>query len=646
MRMQEKHQITYSVLCISQSLKVCAESIAMFQERRFEFIMNIEEIKKYILDKNENHYVTLIALTEDVSVEILNLFLEKNCVFGIVSVNDEKSLKEYYKKIYCNQKIVLSNAYIENFLEEKAPIILEERLYRSEVCMFSGHGDYLCFNMSNAILCSKQKQEINGGKYPRCFIENECYRKQRLQNEAAKIYGIHEMQAKILFLNTCSGVGFRNRKYNLNCKSLSDVAMEGQCLVFISNYMIGAYSHEETIIFFAMLVYYKNLALALSKYNLLVNEFYKKPKSTVMVGDASVTAIVKATKVQNEIFIIRGGESSLTFKLKADLLLSTATFEISKNVIPRQFDLLETIQIDLKGNCCYTVGILEEDNVYKLFIYVNSNSECFDTEILFLNKQKYQDYCTYMKRELWYCGNTVDFLFTSDLAEQLKDKNQYFDEKLSEYLVIQDINKGNIEIATFGYCILKKARDFIRDYNTYIMKCFLENAESSDTHLILDSSKLLTNKFKYSDQKCSKCGNSYIIMEMVSKVNHRKYIQHVCPECEIFYISTHLTKNIDIKVFSVDKNALEICLSKEEGFDDLIVGAMIINTAIHNVKQYSCKNGFETFRFDLSLEDKKLYGMYYLRVVILEKRNITIFHTRYFFDAGGVENVDKIFIRS
>lgn len=438
-----------------------------------------------------------------------------------------------------------------------------------------------------------------------------------------KIFLLQKLNAEAIFLNTCSGICFANRKYDLSYDSLSDLFMNGKGMLFISNYMIGAYTHDETLIFFAMLVYYKNFALALYKYNLLVNCFYKKNKAAVMLGDVAIKAIVTKEKVETYFEIVLVEEMYAVIKFSGELLFNTVTFEIEKSRINLNYDLLESILIDKNNKCDYKVGILSESDSYKIFIYCE-NKGLFETEIIFVEKNLFSKWSLNIYKQLENYSK-VSELFLLD-SRDLKRSCTLWKEKVYQNIDIQEMDKGNLEITTFAYNILKKASTFIKMFNSQFLNEFIKEALGTDTHLILDNKKFLLKKIN-SNTTCSICKNKIYEMQMEAKSGVGKYIQYVCPECEILCISNDFNK-MNLKLECIGRN-YKIYLSKESDFISPIAGAMLINTDISTTKVELVDN--RTLMLNLCAEKDYLVGIYYLRIVVFENEKITILHRRIYF---------------
>lgn len=616
---------SYTVVCISEKLKECAEKIAVLLKRKYVFTDN-KTLQRFNI---ESEHITIVGLVNDFKLNVLSELMEKNVVFSVVAVKNENDLSRYYNKVYDHNEISLNKTYIEDFLNN-TPIISEKDFFNSNACFFSGHGDYICFNMGNAVLCSKSPDcEKVKGKKPLCIIKNECYRKSRLKDNDAKLYSLQELKSEALFLNTCSGICFGNRKYDLCYDSMSDMFLKNKGLLFISNYMIGAYTHDETSIFFAMLIYYKNFALALCKYNQVVKNFYNKNKTAVMLGDVAIKAAVISQNEEKQYEIISLEKSHVIIKFCGKLSLNTITFEIAKNSLPLEFDLIDSVVIDKNNRCNYRVGILSEQDFYKVFIYINENGT-FNSEIIFWEKDDFTNWSLtiYNQSKINSCILEL-FLFRTEYAKKLKERCKFWEETVFSNIEIQEMDKGNLEITTFAYNILKKATIFASEFNKYLLRCFVDDAADSNTHLILDNKKFFLREIKKNISICSVCHNEIWEMHMDAKSGVGKYIQYVCPECEIFYISSNYENKIDM-VLEFEDQSVNIYLSKTNEFLNPFVGAMIINS---NISTTSCKLLEDnSLVLCLPIKQENLIGMYYLRVVVFENKHITILHKRVYFD--------------
>lgn len=614
---------SYTLICISEQLKDCTKKIALLLNRKYIFKENIA-LNEIDID---TEYITIIGLINDIGVDIVSQLMDKNVVFSVVAVKKESDLLFYYSKLNDHNEIELNDIYIEDFLNNY-PYISEKKLFSSRACFFSGHGDYICFNMANAVLCSRSssKGEKSQGKIPLCAIRNECYRKNRLKSYEAKIYLLQQMQAEVLFLNTCSGICFNNRKYDWNYDSMSDIFLNHKGLLFISNYMIGAYTHDETAIYFAMLIYYKNFALALCKYNQLVSTFYKKNKTAVMLGDSVINALVvhKNTKTYYE--VISTEKTYVIIKFWGELSLNTITFEINKSCLQIVFNLLDSIQIDRNNKCDYRLGILSESESYKIFIF-SEKAGLFEREIIFYNKNSFSKWSFNTFNQLKVSSNTLELFLLGE--NELKEKCNLWKEKVYQNIDIQEIDKGNLEITTFAYNILIKATFFVNQFNRYLLEEFFKEAVHSNTHLILDNEKFLLRKVEKSSRICSTCNNEIVEMHMEAKSGVGYYIQYVCPQCEILCITNDYDKKINMYLERKNQEC-KICLSKEGSFIIPVVGAMIINTNIRTTWAKLVEN--DMLVLHLKIDENYLVGMYYLRVVLVENKKITILHKRVYFD--------------
>lgn len=622
------HQ-SYYMICISEKLKKSVVKIANLLGRKF-VLTNTNDL----LDLDiQSEYVTIISLVEDIQLDIINKLMEKSIVFSVMTVKSEYELLLYYKKVEKNSSIPLNKSYIEDFINGQSDIN-EQKLFDSEVCFFTGHGDYLCFNMDKAVMCSRLPNLIKiSGKTPHCVIENKCYRKERLNISNAKIYSLQNLKAKAIFLNTCSGVCFGNRKYDSYYNSLSDVFLKNNGLTFISNYMIGAYSHEETVVFFAMLVYYQNFGLAVCKFNQLTDEFYEKNKTVVMAGDISLEAAVSEKCEEKQYNLIAEKESYIVIRLRGKIILNTITFEIDKRSIPVGFNLLDTIQIDRNNDCTYRLGIISESSCYKIFIYCNTTN-FFDNEVIFYKKQKFAEWSFSVYNQLVTKNNMLNlYLLKDQYSLSINKTCAFLKDEVQKNIDIQENDKGNVEIATYVYNILGKAVTFIERFDNLFIRCFINTSEKTDTHLILDNKKFFLRKTIKDDRLCSHCHNQVWKMYMEPKIGTGCYIQYICPDCEIFCISNSNEDKFDIQTEIIGYTC-NCYLTKSKDFVNPHVGVMIINTDINTTKVKLMKKNF--LKTNLKLKETILHGMYYLRIVILENENLTILHKRIYFSTEEV----------
>ena len=622
------HQ-SYYMICISEKLEKSVVKIANSLGQKSILISANDLLNLDI----QSGFATIISLIEDIRLDIITELMEKSIVFSVMAVKKKEDLLLYYKKVKKNRCIVLKNPYIEDFLNNQ-PDIFEGKLFDSEACFFTGHGDYVCFNMAKAVMCSRvENSKKMKGKVPQCVIENKCYRKDRLNRGNAKLYFLQDLKAKVVFLNTCAGVCFGNRKYDSSYNSLSDTFLKNNGLIFISNYMIGAYTHEGTVIFFAMLVYYRNVGLAVCKYNQLIDEFYGKNKTVVMAGDISLIAMVSEESVETWSDLIEVKESYIVFRLRGKLRLNTITFEIDKENIPVGFNLLDTIQIDGNNDCNYRLGIILEKSLYKIFIYCNKTG-FFDNEVIFYKKQRFTEWSLDVYNQLVLKSNMLNlYLFKGEALVSIKKTCDFLKSRVQQNIEIQENDKGNVEIATYIHNILIKADAFIGQFNNLFIRCFIETSKRTDTHLILNNEKFFFRKITKDDKLCSYCHSQVWKMYMEPKTGTEYYIQYICPQCEIFCISNNDAEEFDIQI-ELEKHMCNLCLSKLEDFVNPCVGAMIINTDINTTRATLVRNN--SLMLNLELKEKVLKGLYYLRVVILENEKLTILHKSIYFSKEEV----------
>lgn len=616
------HQ-SYQMICISKQLRSYVKKVAGNLHRDF-LITKIDETNvKEFSDK----CITIVGLIQDFDIHLIDILLDNSIAFGIICVRNENEFKKYYQKILKTTSLSLREIYLDNFLSETNKLN-KNALLKCNAAMLTGHGDYLCFNMSNAILCSqKETESIHYKNMPACIKEKKCFRKKRLGNKDVNLYYAQDLPMEFVFLNTCAGIAFDNRKYSLNCMSLSDAFSCSHCLAYISNYMIGAFSHDETCIFYTMLHYYINFSIALQKFNVLMRQFYMKNPTAIMMGDSKLQLDTSARNLSVLKYkIINTFDESIAIKIRCDHHVKAAVIEIDSNDVLDGFELQDTLMVDLSNMCNYKAAVLNDVKNYKLFLYCN-NSFSADKEMLFIKKSCFSDRCSETHLKLKKCLGILDSLILiRETQKSIFEIYYFFFQEISKYIEFQDMLKSNMEFTTYGYNILLKAESMIEQFDSVLLTLLINISKKNDTHLILKNESLILKEGKRLYVGCPVCHSNITIMRFKS-INYKQFFyQFVCPKCEIFCVSNLQNTKTKMKV-NILRDFINICLyDLDQDFCKPIIGAVIINTE-YKIIQYR-KVIDKKISLRLNYFQDQLAGAYYLRVMILENGSISILHRR------------------
>ena len=622
------HQ-SFPILCISEELVCCIKDISLRLRR--DLVVNTvkEEIRNYMEENRQ--YITIVGLLQDFDITLLDDLVSRSIIFSVVCVNNKEELQSYYNKIEKSNVVEIDDIYCADFLREESSLV-ENELLSCKAGMLTGHGDYLCFNMKQGILCSQKESENRFfvEQIPACVRKKECYRKQRLKDDNAATYYIQDLQAELLFINTCAGVAFDNRKFDLRCKSLSDAFLLGRGLVYISNFMIGAFNHDETCIFYAMLHYYKNLSLTLQKYNYMIKHFYHKQPTAIMLGDAMVKAeYVKMALPDVSYKIIESNAENIIIEIEANSLFKVVSVSINLNEVFDCFDLQDSVLVDMSESCKYKIGILKESIDYRLFLYLEEVG-CTEKKFVLFNKEYLVNKCRTVYSNLNRC---LFLLYSLDINKEIKHKvvNKYlfFCNEVYKYMEFPDDLKGNVEYTTYGYNIIKKAETLIDSFNYQLTQLLIDESKMKDTHLILDNRNLILKNEERIYEKCPTC-NSFITKMNFKSILYDGYIyQFVCPKCEIYHVTNKADINVICEVKCIE-NYIYIEISDLNCyFSNPQIGIALIATNYNINTKKGVSDNKTTFKLKITRE--KLAGAYYLRIIIVENTIVSILHKRIYF---------------
>lgn len=634
--MDEEHlNKNYGVIYISKCLEKLLQNYTPYRNRNMMEASNITDFRQCISNlKSKTCGITIIGLQEDLSLDILEAISESNVQISIISSKNERDISEYLQKISLNNRFNLDSVCIKDFVGENFKKNIDFNAIRhSDACFFYGHGDYLCMNMKDGILCGKSKKECigEGRRLPKCVIGEECFRKQRLGNNQCEVISISELQAKFIFLNTCGGIAFKDRKYEDYDSSLYNEAIKNNCYVYISNYMIGYYSVEELKMYYALLVRYKNFALALYYYNLFVKQYLRKKVSTIMIGDVGLKAyfINQAKQIIEESYkIVHINDELIEIEFNTTLFLNTAVFEINKDYL-KEFDLLETIPVDKNGFCNYSVGMCY-DKTYKVLIY--SEFEEFHTTILFYRKCKVEEKINFLLGELQKCKFVADFR----LGENYINKNlklfEYFENELIKSNAIQDRYKINIEKCMIVFHILRKCEKYLEKFNDSFFRQYVYDSTRTDSALVLNSMDSLQYINNENTRNCSICGaSSSVVVRLNTAFARNTYYQRLCSKCEIYSVSQDSEESLTSNIEFIENKRLEIKYKLNKDMVNINLGIVILNT--RECIAYQLKNTKELNNkvFSLEVDPSNKCGLYYVRSIVVSDFRIYILNRQFFF---------------
>lgn len=619
------------LIVLSPDLYEVSEEYAGQTGREIVFIKDEQALKSLVREWPVLYEsVTLIVEQDDLDNAVLEILFSAGVPFSIITLDNKDNIIRYLNRIKKIRYLDFEEIYIHDFISgNKNKRMLEmDTVKSSSACLLSGHGDYLCFNMESGILCSKmEKGNIASGKaLPKCILEETCFRLERLNNPEAEIISVRDLPAKFIFMNTCSGISFKDRKYKDYEKSLYSEAVNHQCLVFISNYIIGYYTVQELNMYYVLLIHFENFALSLFYYNLMVKQFLRKKPSAIMIGDSRMNLRPKG-KTPNgrgKVQLIYGDKDYSILSVQGEFVKNSLVFELDQSLFKN--NLLETVTIDRDKNCDYTLGIYLKDT-YTFLLY--SEKESIDTTIILYKETSLEKEIKVTLNELLKSRYWLDFLLQEEDRKKNLELIDYFEKQLTEHGIIQTNLKLNVEKYTYLYHILKKCKWFLTGLGKEFVKASLTYASHTDSLLLLQT-KGMQSKYLLDETICPICGSKAVKMLFQTTGQNRFYYKKICPACEIYSISTLEEDNLNLKFTVLHNKAIHLKYDLKADWKDLYLGIALIQTTVTAFYSIGSTKELNASDYVLDIRELKGRGLYYIRTVLKSKEHLTILHRQVF----------------
>lgn len=611
-------------------ISFCNELGNIFDDTKYEVIVyektkNISRKTLYKLGKVD--VITVIGLQDDISSETIEVLMSYGLPFSIVVGSDVKSLTTNCARILGNNRIILNNIALNDYYassSEKSCIEEKDGLF------LAGHGDYMCFNMLEGILCGKGNYYIGekSKNVPNCVWNEECYRFKRLNDKKAQILPVNDIKAKVIFLNTCAGLSFADRKYMDYEGGLCIEALNNRCQIYISNYLIGNYSFDEVKLFVSVLSYFENIALSVFVFNSIVREYLHKKASLVCVGNSLCRVEINRLAASSllQYTIVEQNRDLIILRVIANDNKRIHILKIGKNRFPN-LDLERTVIVDVSAKCDICIGVLKSSE-YILFFYSNS---VIDTEILFIPEEKYISKTVKIVNSLTEAKMIYDILLDQEFLE-VNSKFIDFMIKEIENESRQDFsNKLNIEYYTYKFKLLEKADKYVMSFPERLMRALIEYSMHTDSHLFLNSGNLISRSLKKT-AKCPYCNRQIGIMKFVGKHSNRKYYQKICPKCEIFEITSSMKRSIVCNIEKDETDYIKLTYDVKGEFSNILLGVVVLNTNITRIYTFSDEKELNCNTIEINLTEEliKRNGLQYIRSVIISNYDIYVINRHLF----------------
>lgn len=611
-------------------ISYCKEIGNIFDDTEYEVIIyeKSRKISHEMLCKLGGvDVITVIGLQDDISSEIIEVLMSYGLPFTIVVGSDIKRLTTNCARILGNNNIILNDIALNDYYTGTSEkICIEEK----DGLFLAGHGDYMCFNMLKGILCGKGHYDVNEQlkEIPSCVWNEECYRFERLNDKNAQILTLSDIKAKVIFLNTCAGLSFADRKYMDYGGGLCIEALNNNCQIYISNYIIGNYSFDEVKLFVSVLSYFENIALSVFAFNNIVRGFLHKKASLVCVGSSLCKVKIKeiASNSLLQYRIIEQNEDVVVIRLIANNNENTQIVKLNKDRF-HNLDLERSVIVGISSKCDFCVGILKSFE-YILFFYSNSP---IDAEILLIPEEKYISRVVKIVDALINIKVIYDFLLD---FEFVRENGKFIDFMIKEleHETKQDFNnKLNIEYYTYKYRLLEKAHKYVISFPEKLMNVLMSYSMRTDSHLFLNSRNLISYSLK-KRVRCPYCNSQTRIMKFVSKDSNGKYYQNICPKCEIYEITSSMKKNIVCNIEKDEKGYVKIKYDVKGKFRNIILGIVVLNTNISSVYKFTDEKEFSSNTMEINMERdvRKGKGLQYIRSVIISDYDICVINRHLF----------------
>ncbi|MBE6050385.1 MAG: hypothetical protein E7214_06930 [Clostridium sp.] len=618
----------HTILSISDSL---ANEVSLYAKHNNRRILSLADIEN---GSNEGiETVTVVGELDDFNNDIIGNIINMNVPVSIITADSKKNIFKYMSKVKDKTSIKINSVLIEDFIENNVDKSQTySKLKQNDACLFVGHGDYLCVNLQFGILCSKENIESNNKctMIPKCIKSGKCFRLERLGN-SGEVLNVKDIAAKFLFVNTCSGISFKGRKYKDYNLSLMTQAINNNCYVYISNYIIGYYTVEEVKIYHVLLSTYGNFAKATFYFNTLIKQFLRKSPTAIMVGDASLNAIFleKYDEQNSKCEVVYINEDYVEIKFNSKFINNGNVFSIDEEIFKKNdFDLLNTIPIDKNSDWEYTLGIYY-DGKYNIVVY--SEKEYFDNSIIFYKEDKLNQKIQSILDELEKCKFINDFILSNDYIESNIKKIEYLKRSLNEFKYIQSNLKLNIEKFTFLTDIIIECRKFLKYFKIKFLKEYLEYSMKSDTHLMLNTLNMHSDYLFDSKEVCYICNSAINIMKFNSINSRRVYYKRICPNCEIYSVSSTDKDVFRLTNINIDQDKIVLEYSLDLLFKDIKLGIVVINTGIASLYEIEDTNELMDNVFSVKLDKTKKQGLYYLRSILISGDEIFLLNNQIYF---------------
>lgn len=449
-----------------------------------------------------------------------------------------------------------------------------------------------------------------------------------MNDKNAQVLTLSDIKAKVIFLNTCAGLSFADRKYMDYGGGLCIEALNNNCQIYISNYIIGNYSFDEVKLFVSVLSYFENIALSVFAFNNIVSGFLHKKPSLVCVGSSLCEVKIKkiASNSLLQYKIIEQNEDFVAIRVIANDNENTQIVKLDKDRF-RNLDLERTVIVSVSEKWDFCIGILKSFE-YILFFYSNSP---IDAEILLISEEKYISRVVKIIGALTNVKMIYDFLLD---IEFVRENGKFIDFMIKELEneARQDFNnKLNIEYYTYKFRLLEKAHKYVTSFPEKLMNALMEYSMRTDSHLFLNSRNLISYNHK-KRIKCPYCNRQIRIMKFVSKNSNKKYYQNICPKCEIYEIASSMKRNVVCNIEKDETGHVKIKYDVKGEFRNIILGIVVLNTNISSVYKFTDEKEFSsnTIEINLGRDVRKGKGLQYIRSVIISDYDICVINRHLF----------------
>ena len=258
-------------------------------QRRAFFIIPDFDPTLLSLFKPEN--LTFLGERHNFTFEFLRKINSLGLPVSIMTANTESSMIHFLNNSLHNLRVTINSIVLNNFFvpssgNEDSPFPVAAIL-AGEALLLGAHGDVLCTALGESILCGKGAgpSATEDFMQPTCALTGECFREKCL-GEGVKRIRLKELQAKILFLNTCGGFSITRTKFGEYQDLLPLRSIENHVVAYISSYLIKSSYVEEIHLFWVLLKRYGNIAQATYYLNVIRSRIFGSEPCFLILGDA------------------------------------------------------------------------------------------------------------------------------------------------------------------------------------------------------------------------------------------------------------------------------------------------------------------------------------------------------------------------